>query len=264
MSTAAKYLSLLLRNVRLNLASAMEYRFSFWSQVLFMVLNNVFLLFFWWIFFANFQAVQGWGFKDILLLYALSAGAFGLSSMLAGNSLNLGEIIANGELDYYLLLPIDPLFNVTTSRMQVSAVGDLAFALALAPMALGWNPLALLLFVLMLFCGGLVLVSFWTIIGSLSFFWGHNRGFSALASNAIIMFSTYPEYIFTGVVRMLLFTIIPAAFVAHLPLSLLRDFTWNKVALILLATLTLTVLARWCFALGIRKYESGNLMVTRL
>src|SRR5690554_7709035 len=81
MSTAAKYLSLLLRNVRLNLASAMEYRFSFWSQVLFMVLNNVFLLFFWWIFFANFQAVQGWGFKDILLLYALSAGACGLSSM---------------------------------------------------------------------------------------------------------------------------------------------------------------------------------------
>lgn len=264
MFTAAKYFSLLLRNLRLNIASAMEYRFSFWSQVLFMILNNVFLLFFWWVFFANFQAVQGWVFKDILLLYALVSGSFGLACMLAGNSLKLGDTIANGELDYYLLLPVDPLFNAITSRMQVSAVGDLTFSLVLAPMALGWNPLALLLFLAMLVCGALVLVGFWTIIGTLSFFWGHNQGFASVAREAIVMFSTYPDYIFSGGIRIMLFTLIPAAFVTHVPLSLLRDFSWGKAGLILAVTMGITLLARGIFALGIRKYESGNLMVTRL
>lgn len=264
MSTVVKHFSLLFMNLKLNISSAMEYRFSFWSQVLFMILNNVFLLFFWWVFFDNFPGVQGWGFSDILLLYALGAGAFGLACIFAGNSLNLGDSIANGELDFYLLLPVDPLFNAVTSRMQVSAVGDLAFALVLAPIALGWNPLNLLLFLLMLICASLVLVSFWSLIGALSFFWGHNQGFAALARNAIVMFSTYPEYIFTGAVRVMLFTLIPAAFVAHMPLSLLREFTWTKAGIMLGATTILVLLARVIFSWGVKKYESGNLMVTRL
>lgn len=264
MFTVAKYFSLLVMNLRLNIASAMEYRFSFWSQVLFMMLNNLFLLFFWWVFFSNFQAVQGWEFSDILLLYALVSGSFGLACMLAGNSLHLGDTIVNGELDYYLLLPVDPLFNTVTSRMQVSAVGDLTFAMILAPLALGWNPIGLLLFLLMLVCGGLVLTAFWIIIGALSFFWGNNQGFASVAREAVIMFATYPDYIFSGLVKAILFTIIPAAFVTHVPLSLLRDFTWPKLALVLGVAVGLSLIARGVFALGIRKYESGNLMVTRL
>lgn len=264
MSTVVKYLSLLVTNLRLNIASAMEYRFSFWSQVLFMMLNNVFLLFFWWVFFGNFPAVQGWEFSHILLLYALLSGSFGLACMFAGNSLNLGEVIVNGELDFYLLLPVDSLFNAITAKMQVSAVGDLAFALVLAPMALGWNPLGLLLFLAMLVCGGLVLTGFWTIVGCLSFYWGSNQGFASVAKEAVVMFANYPDYIFTGIVRGLLFTIIPAGFVTYLPVSLIRDFSWLKLVAMLAAALGITLLARAVFSLGVKKYESGNLMVTRL
>lgn len=264
MSTVVKYFGLLIFNLRLNLASAMEYRFSFWSQVLFMLLNNTFLLFFWWVFFTNFPAVQGWTFRDILLLYSLVAGSFGIASLLGGNSLRLGDAIAQGELDFYLLLPVNPLFNVLTSRMQVSALGDLAFALVLAPLAVGANPANLLLLVLFLFCGGLVLVSFFTITGCLSFFWGHNQGVASLAQNAILLFATYPEYIFSGLVRMMLFTIIPAAFVAHVPLALLQEFQWPKLALLLAGVLAVTLLACRLFQLGLKKYESGNLMATRI
>lgn len=264
MSTAAKYLSIFRANLRLNISSAMEYRFSFWSQVLFMILNNSFMLFFWWVFFDNFQLVRGWGFNDILLLYALSAGSFSIACIFAGNSILLGDIITKGELDFYLLLPLDPLFNALTSRIQVSAVGDLAFALALAPIALGLNPASLFFFLLLLLSGGMVLTAFFTFIGSLTFFWGHNRGFANLAHNAIITFATYPEPIFTGGVRLILYTLIPAAFVAHVPLGLLQQFTWDQALLLLAATLILTLLARWIFARGVKKYESGNLMVTRL
>lgn len=264
MSTAGKYLSLFFTNMRLNIASAMEYRFSFWSQVLFMILNDALLLFFWWVFFANFHAVRGWEFSHILLLYALSCGSYGLACTFAGNSLRLGEIIAKGELDFYLLLPVDPLFNLLTARMEVHALGDLVFALILAPLTLGWNPPGLAMFLVMLICGGLVLTGFWTMVGCLSFFWGHNQGFASVAQEAVVMFAMYPDHIFTGIVRSLLFTIIPAGFVTYLPVSLLRDFSWLKLAVLLAVALGFTLAARGLFALGARKYESGNLMVTRL
>lgn len=263
MSTAVKYLQLLFLNFRLNLSSAMEYRFSFWSQVLFMMLNNVFLLFFWWVFFANFPMVEGWQLKDVMLLNALGAGSYGVAAMMAGNSQKMGEIVAKGELDYYLLLPVDPLFNVITSRMSVAAVGDLAFAVILAGLVLK-NPISLLFFLLLILCGALTLAAFWSMAGCLSFFWGQSEGFSSLIREAILTFSLYPEYIFTGALRFMLFTLIPAAFVAHVPLALLRAFTWGRLGLLLLGVLAISLLARAVFAWGLKKYESGNLMVTRL
>ncbi|MTI96112.1 MAG: hypothetical protein FH749_11625 [Firmicutes bacterium] len=258
-----KYSDLLLLNFKLNLASAMEYRFSFWSQVLFMMLNNLFLLFFWWVFFSQF-ALPGWDMSDILLLYSLVSGSFGIAAMLAGNSTRLGEIIARGELDYYLLLPINPLFNVLTSRLQVSAAGDLAFALMLAPIALNFDLASVALFLALLCCGALVLTAFWTSAGCLSFFWGYSQGLASLVRDSVVMFSTYPEAIFSGGIRFMLFTIIPAGFVTHLPLTLLREFSWLRLGVLLAATALLLSLACWLFHAGLKRYESGNLMVTRV
>ena len=51
----------------------------------------------------------------------------------------------------------------------------------------------------------------------------------------------------------MLFTLIPAAFVAHGPLSLLREFTWAKTAVMLAATLIIILTARWSSPWG-----SGN------
>ena len=101
-------------------------------------------------------------------------------------------------------------------------------------------------------------------VGCLSFFWGYNQGFAGLAQEAVIMFATYPDYIFTGIVRSLLFTIIPAGFVTYLPVSLIRDFSWPKLAVMLAVATGFTLAARSLFALGVRRYESGNLLVTRL
>ena len=134
MSTVAKYLRWLLAQWEVNLSSAMAYRVSFLSQLSFMLVNNVLLLFFWWVLLQLVPDIGGWGMADIWLMYGLSAGGFSLVSLFAGNSFRLANIIAEGQLDYYLALPKNVLLHVLISRSDFAAIGDLLFGLILGKM----------------------------------------------------------------------------------------------------------------------------------
>ncbi len=68
-----------------NLASAMEYRASFISQIVGMFVNNGIYFVFWLIFFDRFGTVRGYGMSEIFLLFGLVAFSFGLGHMFAGN-----------------------------------------------------------------------------------------------------------------------------------------------------------------------------------
>ena len=43
----------------------------------------------------------------------------------------------------------------------------------------------------------------------------------------IIIFSIYPKTIFTGMIKVVLFTVIPAGLITFMPVELLRDFRWT-------------------------------------
>ena len=77
---------------------------------------------------------------------------------------------------------------------------------------------------------------------------------------ALTMFSTYPMNIFNGVVRILLFTIVPAGFISFVPLQLLQHFSWPLFCAMIGFTLLFVSIAVGMFNLGLRRYESGNLL----
>jgi ABC-type uncharacterized transport system permease subunit len=65
-----------------------------------------------------------------------------LAAIFCGNSYHFGELIAGGQLDYYLALPKNPLLHILVSRMDMSGAGDLIFGLlmgALGCYATGGN-----------------------------------------------------------------------------------------------------------------------------
>jgi ABC-2 type transport system permease protein len=77
---------------------------------------------------------------------------------------------------------------------------------------------------------------------------------------ALITFSTYPMNIFNGAIRLLLFTLVPAGFISFVPLQLLHQFTWPMLAAMCGFVLLIVLIAAGLFRLGLRRYESGNLM----
>ena len=122
-----KELKFLLAVWQANLLSVMEYRISFITQVLGMMLNDFMYFAIWIIFFQQFKDVRGWGIGDMYITYGVLASAFGVVSLFFGNTFTLSEIINNGRLDYYLSLPRPVLLHTVSSRMVSSGMGDFTY-----------------------------------------------------------------------------------------------------------------------------------------
>ncbi len=258
-----KTVRLVLSYLRHNLMSAMAYRGAFLLQVFGMMLNNTMLLFFWWILFTRLPTLHGWNLTQVLILYAIVAFGFGLANVVCGNAFLVARIIVRGDLDYYLALPADPLLHLLVSHMSVSAWGDMAFGLIVFLGAAPNRWIGLPLFLLLGLLSGLILIAFSVLVGSLAFWVGNADNLAAQAVNAIITFGLYPVEIFPGTVQLLLYTLIPAAFIGSMPAGLLSEFSWDRLGLLLAVTAGMILLARAVFTWGLRRYESGNLVTVR-
>jgi viologen exporter family transport system permease protein len=250
--------------VKANFLIALEYRASFFGQVISMMLNDAMWVGFWWIYFTRFQVLQGgWRIEDVLALWAVTAVAFAFSVGFFGNSLRIAEIVSQGGLDYYLVLPKNVLLHVLVSRMDISAWGDLLFGTGVFVVFLQPTPDRILLFLAMSVCGAAVFLAFNIFWQSLAFWLGNAEGLASQLFGALITFSTYPPTLFRGFVKGLLFTAIPATFLSHVPVQLLRqlDPAW-LIAEIAFAAGALTFSVAF-FYRGLRRYESGNLMTVR-
>jgi ABC-2 type transport system permease protein len=249
--------------VRANLRTALEYRVAFWTNVLAMALNDAMWVIFWAVFFTRFPEVRGYDLRDVLTIWAVAALGFGVATGIFGNCLRLAPLIAEGRLDFYLLLPRSPLLHTLVSRMSISAWGDALFGVILYLIIARPGPGEVAAFFVVSLAAGLVIVAHATMANCLAFWLGNAEGVAQQAMNALIMFSTYPTTLFNTIVRVLLFTIVPAGFIAYVPVRFLREWEpWQLGAMLAAATLY-TSATFWVFGRGLRRYESGNLVSMR-
>jgi len=266
MLTAAKFgatVRFVLTCWKLNLASAMEYRLSFLLLAGMMFVNNFIWLFFWSLFFQQFPVVQGWELKDVMLLWALSAGGYGWACVLFGNFPRIAGIVATGQLDVYLSQPKPVLLNVLVSRSSVTAAGDFAFGLAIYGMVGDLSLRGALLFALGLLISGLLFMSVLIIVGCSAFYIGNAEGISQQLFVSFISLTTYPPDIFRGFAKLVLFSLIPAGFISYLPIALLRDFDASFAALATGIAVAVTIAGALLFRIGLRRYASGNTIAMR-
>lgn len=249
--------------IALQLRSALEYRWSFLAQVLFMALNDAFLLFFWWVVFERFGSVGDWRMREMLLLYAVGTTAFGITAGFFGNVLRLSREIAQGKLDAVLSMPPDPMHHLLISGMNLSAWGDLLFGLGLFALVGDHSPGGIILFGVVSTLGAAVMLGFCLAAHSLAFFAGSAEGLASLLGNALVSFSLYPPTIFDGWTKFMLFTIVPAGFMTYLPVSLLMDFSGLGLLGLALGAATSLAIGRAVFQAGLRRYESGSLLIAR-
>jgi ABC-2 type transport system permease protein len=243
-----------------NLQAALEYRMAFISQVVIMLVSDCLWLFYWWTYFQQFPLNHGWQLTDIVLLWSISAGAIGLSDAIFGNSRQMVPLIMNGGLDAYLGMPRNALLHICIAATHPSAWGDILFALFAYLFLLHPDPFHIALFLLLIILGACIVTAFSVIFSSLAFFLGNTEGLAAQMFGALVPFSTYPMDIFHGIVKLLLFTVLPAGFISFVPLQLLHSFSWPLLAALFGVTILYVLLAYGLFHLGLRRYESGNLL----
>ena len=253
-----KELKFLLAVWKANLQSVMEYRVSFFMQVIGMMLNDFIYFAIWIIFFERFKEIRGWGISDMYITYGVLASAFGLVALLFGNAFTLSEIINQGRLDYYLSLPRPVLLHAISSRMISSGMGDFTYGFLSYGLSGQYTGDGFLRFILAMLLAAAVFAGFLILLQSLAFWLGMISGLANLGLNAIVTFGIYPTTLFDNYAKLILFTLIPAAFIGAVPAQFIRAFTWQTLGELLLGAIAFLFIAVTVFRLGLRRYESGS------
>jgi ABC-2 type transport system permease protein len=247
----------LVATLRNAVAEARSNRAALVSQVTIMVVNDIVWVVFWVLFFRRVGSVRGWDGDRILLLLAVLTSAGGIALGILANARRVGTLAVDGHLDSVLALPVPPLAHLLVRRIEAVNVGDLVFGVLLF-LTLGRPTLArTAVFVGAVAAVAVLLTGFLVLTGSLAFFIGRNEG-GELGFQAMILLGAYPVDIFAGAIKVLLYTVVPAAFVSSVPARLIEDF--DVVDALWLAGVAGTfALAGWtAFTLGLRRYTSGS------
>ena len=236
---------------------------TFITNILFMILNNASFIIQWLIFFSLKDNIGGYNMNKVLLLWALAAGTFGFSHFFFKNSYDLSNIITNGKLDAYLVMPKNVLLSAITTDVEVSAIGDILYGYIILFIS-GITISKFLLFTLFIVTGGLIMTCIAVIFGSLSFWFRKTDTIADIGNSFITHFATYPDSIFKGIIKILLYTIVPVGIVSYIPIKIITEFNLYLTIGIILITTILVIITFIIFNRGLKRYSSSNLMIARI
>ena len=236
---------------------------TFLMNVTFMILNNSTFLIQWLVLYSLKDNIGGYTFKQIILLWGIAAATYGVSHFFFENAQNLSEMITNGKLDSFLVQPKNVLLTTITSNVTTSAIGDYIFGI-IAMIISGFTIPKFILFVIISFTGGIIITDFAVILGSLSFWFGRADMIADTGNRLMTQFATYPDGIFKGLAKALLFILIPVGITAYVPLWILIEFKLHLFLIIIAVTIIVTALAFFIFYKGLKRYSSSNLMIAKI
>ena len=248
------------RTMRLTMANAFREaaanRAGFWTQVVTMIVNNLIWVVFWALFFHRVGTLRGWDTRNVYLLLAFLCTSAGIVLGFLSNTRAIGRMIADGELDAALALPTPPLLYLMVRRVNGINMGDVAFGIVLFVVAGHPTPTRALIFVIGVVVAATVLAGFLVTAGSLAFFAGRDDA-GELGFHTMLLFGAYPVDIFGSSARLMLHTVIPAAFVAGVPARLVAHFDPGVAIGFVAAAVVFAGLAVVLFQAGLRRYTSG-------
>lgn len=250
-------------SIKYNIMREMLNKVTFVTNILFMMLNNATFIVQWVILLRLRDDVGGYTMREVMLLWGLAAGSFGLSRVLFARVFSLPELIINGKLDSYLVQPKNVLLGVMTSATEISAIGDLLYGLLLGCIFC-FSVCRFLLFILFTVTGTVIMTAFALLMGSLSFWLVRSELFASHMVNSVTSFATYPDGIFKGAARILLYNVIPVGMAVYHPVHIMMAFDAGKMFSVLGYLALLCALAVFVFYRGLRRYTSSSLMGARM
>lgn len=249
--------------LRTSIRASISVRGAFILESLLMVGNNLIFFSMWWIFFRQFETIGGWQINDMAASMAMLSGSYGISNVCFGGVKNLGLIILNGDLDPFMTQPKNLLLHLAGSKSRSKGWGHLITAVILLILG-GFKASSLPLILMLIVSGAAIFTSLGFIVHSLTFWLGSIESVSQKYLDSLFVFALYPTNIYSGLLQLVMFTLIPAGLIGYVPVELLRAFSWDKFVILISCSLGFLGTAYLVFHLGLKKYESGNKFGMRL
>lgn len=267
MKIIIKHIKVLRAFFQISLKTSIEYMSDFAALALDFCLTIVFSFLFWNYLLSDFDMLAGWNMEELVILALFGSSSWSVGQFLAG-SWQLSEKIMGGQLDKYLCRPINPLFSLVLEDMQLDEVlkGVLSMGIFLVfyRIKLGvipsvWSVLGALVLLLM----GILIVALVRCIFSCISFWIENeRGISVVVHMEDFGLDRYPADMFHGAGKVILFSVIPVAYISYVPaLIYLCKNTLNPLFFLAGETVIivfLLCLLQFVWKRGIRRYEASG------
>jgi ABC-2 type transport system permease protein len=171
--------------------------------------------------------------------------------------------VASGELDFYIMRPINTFFFAFFRYPSIASVFNLFLGLSLLAYSLPQihvpDPaLALVLYPLLIICGFLVMFAFQTMVTALSVFLVGADGIQ-MVFHTLHQFGTKPDQIYSGFMRRFLIYIFPMAITASIPARVLYgDISLHMILWSVGITAVLTVAAVQFFYWALKHYSGAS------
>ena len=250
-------------SIKYNIMRQMVNKVTFITNILFMILNNASFIVQWLILFSIRDEIGGYTLKQVILLWGVASGVFGVSHILFYKAFEIPDLIINGKLDTFLVQPKNVFLSVITSDTSISAIGDFIYAY-ICLIIYGITLKNFVLFTIFLTTGGIILTAFVSILGSSCFWITKGDTLADSLSNVMINFATYPGTIFKGGIKIIMYTLIPVGIANYLPVDTIINFNIVNFIYIIAFTTVITLLAFAIFNKGLKRYSSSNLMSSRI
>ena len=255
-------LKLALLNIRKNIRNEKELKSSFIISIFGMAINNIAFLILWYHFGKTVGELNGWQPMDVFGLYGFGTTAYGLVCSVFAGILEIPTYIVTANLDKYLLTPKNILLKISTSKISISALGDLLFGVICFAIFAIWNKLSILQLIvsfILIIIASIIQYSFALVCMSISFYLmdGHN------VSNGLYgMFvgnSLYHGGAFTGILRIVFIFVMPSLLLGAVPVEIAKSLSIANLLMIILLALFWLKLSILFFYKSLKKYESNNL-----
>jgi ABC-2 type transport system permease protein len=240
----------------------MAERGAFFMRVILMAVNNAIFFTFWIVLLSRVPRIRGYALGDVALLYGIVALANGVAVFVGGGAQYLARMIHDGELDALIAQPKPTLLYAVGLRSQPSGLGDVVSGLVMIALSGRVTVVGIPVVLAAGIAGAVVLVSTAVLMHSAAFWLGRTESASRQLYEVTLMFSLYPDTLFAGPMRWILYTVIPAGFVGYLPAELIRMPSAGTAMAVAGGVVAYVVGAVWVFERGLRAYSSGSRFAT--
>lgn len=208
----------------------MQYRASFLMSLIFGFFFQSIGFIFVAVVLTRFEAVAGWGLWEVGVLYGMRLAGHGLWVVSCNQLFRFDHIVQEGEWDRFLIRPIPVWAQLMFTNFRIPPLGDLLSGLVLLGVALtqveiAWTPALVLFLPLALIGGGLIDGAFQLGAAAFAFRFLETLPLRIVFDDLQWRFGSYPMAIFDRPLRVFMTWIVPMAFMAWVPGTVLLGRT---------------------------------------
>ena len=247
-----------------SLTRDLEFKANFLGGLIVDIIFYGIQFFFFSIIYSYVNALGDFTREDVMIFLVITflADTFYMF-FFSGNLFNLNRWMVRGDLDYFLLRPVESQFMVSFRYVKSYALVSIVILLImLTTLIFDYSKpigiLNIITFSISFLMGTVLWYSVDFIISS-SCFWFKNFSVSGWLSHEILKFSTRPDSIYTGILRKVLFSMIPMVLIASIPTrTLLYGPNYHYLIWQLFMTMMFLSLTRIIWKRGLLRYESAS------